>query len=60
MIHELLLRLIGALERLVAEPTSEHFAQARRVYEAMERVLASHLGYEEDEIGDALGVYGII
>ena len=60
VIHELLLRLIGALERLVAEPTSEHFAQARRDYEAMERVLASHLGYEEDEIGDALGVYGII
>ena len=60
VIHELLLRLIEALERLVAEPTSENFAGARLVYDAMERVLASHLGYEEDEIGDALGVYGII
>lgn len=60
VIHELLLRLIDALEELAAQPTSENFADALIVYEAMERVLASHLGYEEDEIGDALGVYGII
>ncbi len=60
VIHELLLRLIDALEQLAAHPTSENFAAARLLNETMERVLASHLGYEEEEIGDALGVYGIL
>jgi hemerythrin-like domain-containing protein len=60
VIHELLLRLIDALELLAGHPTSENFASARIVYEAMERVLASHLGYEEEEIGDALGYYNLI
>ena len=60
VIHELLLRLIEALELLAGHPTSENFAAARQIYEAMERILASHLGYEEEEIGDALGYYGLI
>ena len=30
------------------------------VFVALERVLLSHLGYEEDQIGDALGYYGLI
>jgi hypothetical protein len=32
----------------------------RTIYEALERVLLSHLGYEEDQIGDALGYYGVM
>jgi hypothetical protein len=59
VVHELLLRLIGALEELARCPTRAQFDTAVTIYEALERVLLSHLGYEEEEIGDAIGYYGI-
>ena len=60
VVHELLERQIAALNGLAAEPTAGNFAKAREVFEALERVLLSHLGYEEDQIGDALGFYGLM
>jgi len=59
VVHELLLRQIDALNAMVATPGAQSFADAREVYEALERVLASHLGYEEEQIGDALGYFDI-
>lgn len=59
VVHELLLRQIDTLNALVREPSSSRFEDAREVYEALGRVLLSHLGYEEEEIGDALGYFGI-
>ena len=59
VVHELLERLIDALNAMVTEPTPERFADTRTVYQALERVLLSHLGYEEDAMGDALGYFGI-
>jgi hypothetical protein len=59
VVHELLVRLGDALTLLAREPTEAHFAAAREVYEAFARVLLSHLGYEEEAIGDALGFYEI-
>ena len=59
VVHELLERQIDTLNALAREPNAVHFADARTVFEALERVLASHLGYEEDQIGDALGYYGL-
>jgi hemerythrin-like domain-containing protein len=59
VVHALLEDLVAALNALVGEPTPENFAAARAVYETLARVLLSHLGYEEDAIGDALGHYGI-
>jgi hypothetical protein len=59
VVHELLLRLIERLEALAREPTRLRFEAAREVYAALERVLASHLGYEERAMGDALGYFGI-
>ncbi len=59
MVHELLVRLIGALNTLVREPNAENFADAVEVNDALERVLLSHLGYEEESIGDALGYFNI-
>ena len=44
---------------MVTQPSPEHFAEAVEIFEALERVLASHLGYEEAQIGDALGYYGL-
>lgn len=59
VVHELLERLVAALNTLAADPTRAHFEDAKGVYEALERVLLSHLGYEEDAMGDALGYFGI-
>lgn len=59
VVHELLVRQIDALNALAREPSSSRFEDAREVYEALGRVLLSHLGYEEEEIGDALGYFGI-
>ena len=60
IVHELLVRQIAALNTMVAAPTAKNFADAGTVYEALERVLASHLGYEEEQIGDALGYFNIL
>ncbi|HUV32417.1 MAG TPA: hemerythrin domain-containing protein, partial [Devosiaceae bacterium] len=59
VVHALLERLIVALEALAREPGETRFAAARAVYDALERELLSHFGYEERSIGDALGYYGI-
>ena len=59
VVHTLLERQIEALNALVREPGAENFTAARTVFESLERVLLSHLGYEEDQIGDALGYYNL-
>jgi predicted glycoside hydrolase/deacetylase ChbG (UPF0249 family) len=59
VVHELLVRQIDALNALAAAPGASTFADAGEIYEALERVLASHLGYEEEQIGDAIGYFGI-
>ncbi|SFV36190.1 Hemerythrin HHE cation binding domain-containing protein [Devosia crocina] len=60
VIHELLERLVAALGTLAADPSEPHFETARDLYQALERVLLSHLGWEEDAMGDALGYFGIM
>lgn len=59
VVHELLVRLIDALGALAAEPGKTRFDETVTFYRALERVLLSHLGYEEDAIGDALGYFRI-
>jgi len=59
VVHTLLERQMDALVALTETPTSENFVAAREVYEALARVLLSHLGYEEDAMGDALGYFRI-
>lgn len=59
VVHELLVRLVDALNTLAAEPNRQNFEATRTIYEALERVLLSHLGYEEDAIGDAMGYFGV-
>jgi len=59
VVHALLLELIATLNTLIKDPTSDNFKSARETYDTLEKVLLSHFGYEEDSIGDALGVYQI-
>jgi hypothetical protein len=60
VVHELLLRQIDTLNALAETPSAENFAAAREVFAALERVLLSHLGYEEEQIGDAIGYFGLL
>jgi hemerythrin-like domain-containing protein len=60
VVHELLERLVDALNALAAEPTPARFEDAKTLYHALERVLLSHLGWEEEAMGDALGYFGLI
>ena len=59
VVHQLLELQIETLNALARKPSAVRFADARTVFEGLERVLASHLGYEEDQIGDALGYYSL-
>ncbi|SDG39124.1 hemerythrin domain-containing protein [Pelagibacterium luteolum] len=59
VVHALLVKLVDALNALARDSSRENFHAAREVNDALERVLLSHLGYEEDEIGDALGYFRI-
>ena len=60
VVHELLERLVDALNALAAEPSPSRFEDTKEVYHALERVLLSHLGWEEEAMGDALGYFGIM
>jgi predicted glycoside hydrolase/deacetylase ChbG (UPF0249 family) len=60
VVHDLLERLVDALNALAAEPSPARFEDTKTVYHALERVLLSHLGWEEDAMGDALGYFGIM
>jgi hypothetical protein len=59
VVHELLERLVDALNDLAGEPTPARFEDAKTVYHALERVLLSHLGWEEEAMGDALGYFNL-
>lgn len=59
IVHGLLLRLVDALNALAQNPSQENFETAREINEMLARVLLSHLGYEEEAIGDALGYFDI-
>ena len=47
------------LNALAGEPTPERFEDTKVVYHALERVLLSHLGWEEEAMGDALGYFNL-
>jgi iron-sulfur cluster repair protein YtfE (RIC family) len=59
IVHELLVRLQDETRRFAQEPGPAALASLRQVYEALERVVISHFGYEERELEEALGFYGI-
>ncbi len=60
VVHTLLERLIDALIALADAPGQSNFDDAVTVYRALEKVLLSHLHYEEDAIGDALGYFEVM
>jgi predicted glycoside hydrolase/deacetylase ChbG (UPF0249 family) len=59
VVHQLLEKLIDALIALADAPGRSNFEDAVTVFRALEKVLLSHLHYEEESIGDALGYFEI-
>lgn len=59
IVHALLVKLVERINALFEDTSKESFDAVIEVHDALERVLLSHFGYEEEQIGDALGYYNI-
>ncbi len=59
VVHALLVRLADAAALLIDNPSEDQFSQTVKVHEALEKLLLSHFGYEEKEVGPALGIYKV-
>ena len=59
VVHELLVRLERAAMALMFEVDQEKFNEARAVFRQLDTVMRSHFGYEETQLEEAIGVYGV-
>lgn len=59
IIHDLINRLLSATAALSHDPSVDNFAALSTLFAALERFVPSHFGYEETEIAEALGYYGV-
>jgi iron-sulfur cluster repair protein YtfE (RIC family) len=57
-VHALLVRLMEVTQGL-DRPDPEALAAARQVFDALERVIVSHFGYEETALEEALGLLAV-
>ena len=57
VVHELIIRLDRAADKLVADPSEANFIGASEIYRKLEEVVRSHFGYEESELEEAIGYY---
>jgi len=59
IVHTMLERLEQAAIRIVQEPSPQALKDLRAVFDALHAVVASHFGYEENELAEALGYYRV-
>jgi hypothetical protein len=59
VIHDLLQKTESAAADAVHDPGPGTFERLREAYEMLERVVISHFGYEQNELEEAIGYYGI-
>jgi iron-sulfur cluster repair protein YtfE (RIC family) len=59
IIHELLLALHATAVQAVQQPGAETFAALKAAFLALDRVVRSHFGYEQEELEEALGFYDV-
>ena len=57
VVHELIIRLGRAADKLATDPSEANFIGASQVYRKLEEVVRSHFGYEEAELEEAIGYY---
>ncbi|AUH34093.1 hemerythrin domain-containing protein [Paracoccus tegillarcae] len=60
LIHQQIQDLAEAAEMLAREPGPSSFAAVEAAYAPLHRSIRSHFGYEETQIGDALGALGLL
>jgi hypothetical protein len=59
VVHQLLERLHAHAIKAVQEPGSETFAALKAAFLALDRVVRSHFGYEQEELEEALGYFAV-
>jgi iron-sulfur cluster repair protein YtfE (RIC family) len=59
VIHALLVRLEAAAAALITGPGAKTAKDLRAEFGRLEGFVASHFGYEQSELEEALGVYGV-
>jgi iron-sulfur cluster repair protein YtfE (RIC family) len=59
VIHELLLALHAGAVHAAQQPGHETFADLKDAFLALDRVVRSHFGYEQEELEEALGYYDV-
>ena len=60
VVHALLVRTVEAVERLIVGGDVTALPRAADSFRTLERLLMSHFAYEEESLGDALGVHGVV
>lgn len=59
VIHDYIERMEEAAAAAMSAPGPETFTALREAFETLERFVVSHFGYEQEELEEALGYYGI-
>ena len=59
VIHRLIEEMEGAALDAMNAPGPETFTRLREAFETLERVVKSHFGYEQEQLEEAIGYYGI-
>ena len=59
IVHQLLERLHAHAVEAVKEPGPETFAALKTAFLALDRVVRSHFGYEQEELEEALGYFAV-
>lgn len=59
-VNALLDRIQGTLGSIAANPSREAILALREIYDVLEKVIASHFRYEENELAEAIGFYGAL
>ena len=59
VIHQTLGKLEAAVMAAIQNPGAKTFAPLKTIFLQLEKFVKSHFGYEETELEEALGYYGI-
>jgi len=60
IIHQLLQALEDKAVNAVREPGREFFSELKAAFLALDRVVRSHFGYEQEELEEALGYFDVL
>ncbi len=58
-IHQMLETLAANVMELLSSPNSESFARTKKTFELLYAAVRSHFGYEQTELEEAIGFYGV-